>query len=531
LSERSIRVALAAILVVAAALRFAWASNLALNGDESLTLLQAAGNAAAFAENPPSGITSFAALREYLRPPDGLQPARIVESLAEAGMHPPLHHLTLHALLQLGDRPQLWLRGFSLLCSLASLALLFGIGARLAGPRVGLLAAALLATSLFGVSNGVLARPYPLAMALALLSTRLTLDLTRADAWSLGNPRVWAYAAAATLGLYTTYQFGFVIAFQFFLALVAERSAARLRAMTGVGALVVAGFAPCVPLLVRQLTVMRASGDTFHFDEPVQPAVTAAILFSESFEPLSAAPLIWGGAALLALATGFGVVRFARGAPLARSFVLAFGAGLLFQLGVEYAVSVSTLSSSRFLFLVGPVAALFAAAGVAALPTRPLRVAVGAALVGALAIASSMAAGEPPLGREKWIPKFARAIDRNAPPRALVVINTRERRYLFPFLLQLRSEPDFGFLDPVDQGVFDPAWARYERVSLVTFDLRDREPETRVDAGERARLDAGFAAHGFARGRDVTSKRRGKPDYVLVAYERAPAPATPEEPH
>ena len=190
----------------------------------------------------------------------------------------------------------------------------------------------------------------------------------------------------------------------------------------------------------------------------------------------------------------------------------------------------ATLSSSRFLFLVGPVAALFAAVGVASIPQLPLRAAVGALLVASLAIATSMVASEPPLGREKWIPRFAKAIDRDAPARALVVNNTRERRYTFPLLLALRSEPDFGYLDPVDQGAFDPQWARYDRVNLLAFYLRDREPETQVDAAEHARLDAAFAERGFARTREVTSKRHGKPDYVLVIYERVPDDPRPEEP-
>src|SRR3972149_5511149 len=75
--------------------------------------------------------------------------------------HPPLHYVLLHVWMALFGSGEASIRIPSVLASVGAILLTFFLGRRLAGDRVGLLAAALLAVSPFQVTSAQEARMYP----------------------------------------------------------------------------------------------------------------------------------------------------------------------------------------------------------------------------------------------------------------------------------------------------------------------------------------------------------------------------------
>jgi hypothetical protein len=89
--------------------------------------------------------------------------------LVRIDQHPPLSYALLHLWLRLGDGPAV-LRLLSALASTLNIPVLYALGARLAGRKVGLLAAAVLALSPFHVYLAQEARMYALLSLLVSLS-------------------------------------------------------------------------------------------------------------------------------------------------------------------------------------------------------------------------------------------------------------------------------------------------------------------------------------------------------------------------
>jgi len=95
--------------------------------------------------------------------------AASVSWLVRIDQHPPLYYALLHFWLRLGDGP-VALRLLSVLASTLNIPMLYALGTRLAGRRVGLLATAVLALSPFHVYLAQEARMYALLSLLVSLS-------------------------------------------------------------------------------------------------------------------------------------------------------------------------------------------------------------------------------------------------------------------------------------------------------------------------------------------------------------------------
>lgn len=98
------------------------------------------------------------------------QPAgELLRQLATTDIDPPLYGLLLHFWLHLGDS-EATIRLLSALCSLATIPVLYLLGRRIGSPRLGLLAALILAVSPFHVQYAQEARMYALLTLSATLS-------------------------------------------------------------------------------------------------------------------------------------------------------------------------------------------------------------------------------------------------------------------------------------------------------------------------------------------------------------------------
>jgi len=164
--------------------------------------------------------------------------------------HPPFYNLALHFC----PRGELAARGFSVVCSVLTVALVFLIGRKLGGVTASAVSAGLMALSPLHVWYSQEARMYALQTLLVTASWWLLfLALDRRDrlCWI-------GYAVTAALSLYAQYTSAFALAAQWLYVLWLRRDALRpwILAQAGVALL----FAPCVPLFMHHLV-----GGTFGF--------------------------------------------------------------------------------------------------------------------------------------------------------------------------------------------------------------------------------------------------------------------------
>jgi mannosyltransferase len=123
----------------------------------------------------------------------GRQPvSEMLSWLVRIDQHPPLYYLLLHVWMRLGD-DQAVVRAFSALCSTLTIPATYLLGRRLAGQKVGLLAALILTVSPFHVHFAQEARMYALLAlngTLAMLTVAHLLTDPRAVTAMLGRQLV-----------------------------------------------------------------------------------------------------------------------------------------------------------------------------------------------------------------------------------------------------------------------------------------------------------------------------------------------------
>jgi hypothetical protein len=169
--------------------------------------------------------------------------------------HPPLYYLLIHFSRQAWGESDFAYRYFSVLCGLLTIPVLYKLGWRLHGRRLGALAAVLMAINPLQIWYAQEARMYALLVLLALLSSYLLWRTLTHPA--LSERRLWRSAALygllAALMVYTHYAAVFLVGAQglFWLALLWRRGHYKL---IGMGATLLAATAvPLIPYTVPRL--------------------------------------------------------------------------------------------------------------------------------------------------------------------------------------------------------------------------------------------------------------------------------------
>lgn len=301
------------------------------------------------------------------------------------------------------------LRALSALAGTLTVPVVFAIGARVARPRAGAVAAAIVAVDPLAVWFSQEARAYGLATlfaALSLLCLVLALDARR--------PRWWAaWAVASALALATHYFTVFVIGPELVWVLARERGVRRWAPALGV----VAAGGALLPLALAQ----RATGHAaFISAEPLgrRMAQVPKQLLVGYATPAQAATA--GLAALLAVAAVAGLwsdrdrTRRARG-------LLVLGLGVIaLMLPVALAVVGLDYLDTRNLLPVLPVVAVALGAGFTAIRAPILRLVAPGALAAVLLAVTVLGATEARYQRDDWR-GLARALGPASGPRAVVV--------------------------------------------------------------------------------------------------------------
>ncbi len=167
--------------------------------------------------------------------------------------HPPLHYVLLHVWMTLFGSTEVAVRLPSVLASLGVVVLTFLLGRRLAGDRVAVLAALLIALSPFQILSAQEARMYPF-LTLFGLGAAYALWLAIEE----DKPRYWiAYAMCTVLALYTHHFALLLLLFQASYMLAFRRRDPILRRWLRWTAVVALAYLPLLPMLIEQVRVAR----------------------------------------------------------------------------------------------------------------------------------------------------------------------------------------------------------------------------------------------------------------------------------
>jgi mannosyltransferase len=324
-------------------------------------------------------------------------PLPAIPTLPGMDVHPPGYFWLLHLWMGLAGKSEFALRFFSLLFSLATVALLFRLARRLEKTdSYALLAAAILALSPLHLAYAQEVRMYAPLTFFALGSVYAFRELGTGDtrqAWLL-------YVLTTLASLYTHYFFGFVLIFQNLYWLISWLLARQIRLPK------LRKSIPLLPWLSAQLAVLllyipqiltATRQVTAYANVNLQPPTLGEFL-AQTWQAFTvgltvqagwAGPLMALFAAALALGLG-AVILPGREAGQDRLATLLFlAAWLILPLAVYFAVLQRRASfEPRYLMLVTPALYLLLAWGVSALVSRarPVGWLVGGALLAALLV-------------------------------------------------------------------------------------------------------------------------------------------------
>ncbi|MEM7794792.1 MAG: glycosyltransferase family 39 protein [Cyanobacteria bacterium P01_C01_bin.118] len=135
-------------------------------------------------------------------------PWQAAQALTTHSNHPPLFFMAMNSWLQ-GTGVSVWsLRGFAVLWGVVGVAGVFYLGQRVAGPRVGILSALLMAVSPYGIYLSQEARHYSVAVAIAIFALYHWIALLQGDR----SLRHWlSWIGLNALGLYIHYFYSFTV--------------------------------------------------------------------------------------------------------------------------------------------------------------------------------------------------------------------------------------------------------------------------------------------------------------------------------
>ena len=317
---------------------------------------------------------------------------------------PPLYFVLATPWSWLTGLSELALRFFSLAFGLLSVPLLYQIGRRLAGARVGALAALILALNPFNIWYSRDARFYSMAVFLALLSFVLFLDLL--DRRPREGRRRWvAFGLVTLLGIYAHYyHLGILAAQDVLFVLLQQRQLHRVKPLIATNIAVGVGFGLWVLRTSWDKVAVMGGGSQW----PTLPeaAVGTAIEYTVGrfIDPPLAEPLTVAFLALAllgAVALAFGALPLPGRSPVGRRgrALIVVGWLAIPILGVLafFPISGRFTFHARYFIMISPPLYLLAAAAIARLarPWLPLGALALAAVSGVLLWSDYRAVTDP----------------------------------------------------------------------------------------------------------------------------------------
>jgi mannosyltransferase len=306
-------------------------------------------------------------------------PLAAIPGLPGMDVHPPGYFWLLHLWMGLAGKSEFALRFFSLLFSVATVALLFRFARRLGGreSKYALLAAAIVALSPLHLAYAQEVRMYSLVTFFALGSVYAFRELGQGN-----TRRAWLlYVLTTAVSLYTHYFFGFVLIFQNIYWLIswlltrqrrmANPPVAKLLTWLSAQLAVLLLYVPQILAATRQVTayanVNLEPPTCGEFLAQTWQAFTIGLTVRAGW----AGPLMALFAAVLVLGLGATVAPGRKAAQDKPEVLLFLAAWLILPLAVYFVVLQRRASfEPRYLMLITPALCLLLAWGVSALTSR-----------------------------------------------------------------------------------------------------------------------------------------------------------------
>ena len=309
----------------------------------------------------------------------------VLRTFVQPGENGPLYNLLLHFWIKIFGPSETSVRLPSAIAGLLSIPVIYAVGWRTLGRRVGLFAAGLLAISPYHVWYSQEAKMYSIAVLLTLLSTACFIEALRR------NERRWwvGYVIVTTLGFYfhVTTVLIFVTQSAYFL-LTWRRWPDRHRAwLLSVGVLTL----PYVPIALWAGRVALGAAHTWQSKVTLWQmtqieATKFAVNRAKDLVTEARGTRIYGLAAALGIVTmgllGWGAEE--RRASVNRRWILCFGALVVLPVLMFYVISFrQPLFNDRYLIMSLPYYLLLAAAGLRGLEAKawPLSLVLCGALI------------------------------------------------------------------------------------------------------------------------------------------------------
>ncbi|MEO7970013.1 MAG: glycosyltransferase family 39 protein [bacterium] len=321
---------------------------------------------------------------EYQRllTPDSGKGLTDVNRVLGKNVHMPLYFYLLHYWIRIFGTSELVLRLPSVVFGALAVVLIFFLGSELLNPLVGFVAALLIAFMPEQIHYSQQARMYPL---LALLAIASTYAITLARKYSSSRLPYILFAVLSVAGLYTHYEYVFVLAAQSVYIWIASPlgRAKKFYWFVTEGA-VVAAFSPW---LLIGLAQSRTSQQIIAWARgPLSPEMVIAEIFSKLTRLMSVpeAPLGW-----VSVVAAYGLVlwgllslRFQRATLWLLCLWIVFPiAGILF---LDHLLGTRAIGIMRYWIVIAPAVYLLIAVGVQNLNSRTAQLVVVTVLGGFL---------------------------------------------------------------------------------------------------------------------------------------------------
>jgi hypothetical protein len=449
-------------IVVAAFLWCVFAFGLPLDGDEvGVGVLQATGQAYTYPNQfwPASGgIIPIADIKKCINYSPEYSVKDVLVSLRYSGMHPPFYYLLLHYFIQFFSNDSFVLRMISIFLSLICLYMIYLIGSAVHNRNTGLLATVFFAVAGYGLIGCTMVRPYPLAMFISLVSTLQVIKLARKGGITFKSISVYSYMLTALLGLYTMYQFCFVLVFQLlFLAILYFRDRKAILTIFVASAIMILFYLPWLPALLDQLHTVNHGDFYFHRVVPLSAMIKHITWVSiGEYLPLSSKIVQRAISIVFIIVTGLlvclGLFRlwFGGSGRIARSFGLAFVGYITIYYLTEKAFHMNTLCVRKFLFFIMPMLFILLALGISQVTTgygaRKILIVVLLTLTLSNSLSALCFSPRHKSYLEEFIPRINEQCREGS--KNLLITNSFQRRSLLPLVHELGESLDVQIIFP-----------------------------------------------------------------------------------
>ncbi|MGD1854940.1 MAG: glycosyltransferase family 39 protein [Leptolyngbyaceae cyanobacterium] len=422
-------------------------------------------------------------------------PWQAAAAITSQSNHPPLFFVVMNGWLQ-GLGTSVWsMRAFAVLWGVAAVAGIFCLGRRLAGPRVGMIAALLMTVSPYGVYLSQEARHYSLAVAIAIFALVNWIALLQEErSW-----RIWlSWIGLNALGLYVHYFYIFSIVAQWSVTLSKllwrrHRLSQTLFWLLAMAATVLL----YLPWLPTALVHFQSEGGTSWLSQstpiwqtlilPWLQSLVAAV-FMLILLPVEQVPTGVVIVSALIMLTVFGLVvyqlrqgwqqelRLDLGSPIVGYSLMVFG----LMLAVTYGIGKDLTLAPRYFFMLYPAVTVIAAIALVHRGRWVVGVAIAAGIISQLFISYDLAL------LKSYLPgQVGRRLGTADQPTIVLVAPQRNsyRARVLSYVLAIPPEtPDIqvAFTEPAALETWQPSLVNSNTVPTEKVTLWLVEPQRQI---------------------------------------------------